>query len=513
MTAVDHRLGRGALALLVLVVLAVSGATAVELLAAPPDAAVGEATGDDPTAVEQAAVPAPSSGAWYCPVVGEEDETAVLSVAAVGEFTADVTVTRHVGDGDTVETDLELAPGEAADLELVDGDAAHPSTIGWSGSPVVAAWRIEGSDTGGARCEEAPDPVVHLTGFDTTAPSTSTLHLFNAFDRDAVVRVTFGTSTGPVALALTDNVAVPAGGTTTLVLDEFEPEQPDLAVTVETLTGRVVTQGVVALGSAPNQPGPTGIAVVAGTGAPDLDGAAAFARAGDTGTSWLSLYNPDEREAAVQVQVSDPVAEEAAALEDVTVPPGSVVRVELDGTSASVEFGTRVESLNEVPVLVTRLTAIRAADGAEGVAASSTDAPSHRWALVGGGTDGRTSRVALYNPTAEAVTVSVDAGAGTPSSWSGLILRPNERRALDLDELEDEEGLPRSVAVEADGPVVADLRTQAPTEDAIRVWTAGGVPSIAWEGPRSRPAVERDDRLSTRPGGSASEGGGGTGQE
>jgi hypothetical protein len=478
-------LGRGPLAVLVLVVLAVIGAGAADALVDPPEAPAAEPVAVDP----------PSAGTWYCPVTAGEEDSAVLTVAAVGEEPATISVERHRGAETTVEEPVEVAPGSPYELTLAEGEARFASAVRWSGGPVVATWRVEGSDTAGARCETSPQPVLHITGFETTAQSASTLHLHNPFARDAVARVTFGTPTGPVTRIATENVSVPARGTTVVPLNDYEPEQPDLAVTVEVLSGRLVAQGLVALAPTANQPGPTGRDVLTGSPAGGIDWAFAYARADEGSASWLSVYNPNPREAAVEVRVANPLPE--AVLGEVSVPAGGVVRVDLADTSSSTEFGVAVVGVNEEPVVVTRLTDVQTSGGAEGVSASAGVEPAATWALVGGGAGDRQSRVALYNPGVDPVTVTVDGGAGTPPEWSGIVLEPNQHTALEVAALEsDTASIP--VLVRADGPVVADLRVQSPGE-RLRFWTAGGVASGAWEGPGTRPAVRRDARLSTRP--------------
>lgn len=486
------RPGGAAIAVFLLTLLAIAGAFLAEQAVDPAVT----------PAAEPVAVAAPSAGAWYCPVTAEADETAILTVAAVGDEPATVAIDRHEDAGVRSGEPVAVEPGAPLELVLDDGEARWPSTVRWTDAPVVATWRVEGPDVAGAPCEAAPLPTTHITGFDTSAQSVSTLHLFNPFDADAVVRVTYGTSTGPVELVLTDNVLVEAGQGTTLTLNDFEPQQRDLAVSVEVLTGRVVSQGVVALAPTEDQPSPTGRAVLPGTGAPERSWAFAYARDNPTSSSWVSVFNPNERAAAVEVRVANPAEDSVALLGETSVPAGGVARVELDGAAESVEFGLVLESLNEETVVATRLTAVETGAGAEGVAASAGEQPARRWALVGGGAGDRQSRIALHNPGAETVTMTVDAGAGTPAQWRGITLAPNESTALELDDLSAGGGErePVGVLVEADGPVTADLRVQrGGEEDGLRFWTVGGVPARVWEGAGVRPAVRRDPTLSTRP--------------
>jgi hypothetical protein len=473
--------------LLVLVILALAGAATAEVMLSPPVTPAAEPVVVDP----------PTSGAWYCPVTGTAEDTAVLTIAAVGEAPAVVVVTRHRAEGPAADAPIDVPTGAPVEVVLDGGEAQWASTVRWSGGPVVTTWRVEGVDTAGARCETAPEPRTLVTGFETTARSASTLHLFNPFARDAVVRVTFGTPTGPTALVLTDNVSVPAGRTTALQLNEFEPEQPDLAVTVEVLTGRVVTQGLLALAPTANQPGPTGRAVLTGTPVPDLAWSFAYARSDDTAASWLSVYNPNAREAAVEVRVANPLPDSPGLLGETSVPAGGVVRIDLTETSASLEFGVEIVVVNAEPVVATRLTDVQTAGGSEGLSATSGERAAATWALIGSGTADRHGRISVYNPGPDAVTAAIDAGEETPADWAAIRIDANQQISRELTEA----GANRdavSVLVRADGPVVADIRTQSAGE-SLRFWTSGGVPSSRWEGPGSRPAVRRDARLSTRP--------------
>lgn len=453
----------------------------------------------DPTAPEPlgaVAADPPGSGWWYCPATAGEDESALLAVAAAGDEPTTVTVVRFPGTGRVVEDAVEVPPGAQHLRGLGPGEANQPVAVRWRGGPAVATWRVRGNDDAAARCESTPSPRWHVTGFDTTAQNQGVLHLFNPFGVDAVVRVTFGTPTGPVALVLTDNVLVPAEGSIRLSLGDYEPEQPDLAVTVETLAGRVVAQGETRLRPTANQPGPTGRALLAAAPAPAEQWSFAYAASGEPADSWLSLYNPGEREAAVQVSVSDPLPDGAALLSEVSVPAGGVARVELDDTSGAPEYGVDVRTVTDLPVVVSRLSTVRTEE-AEGVAAATGVTPADGWALAGAAAAERDAVLALYNPGAEPVTVAVDAGEGTPADWAAVELGPNVRVALDLDEAGADR---RSVPLRAsgDGPFVAEVRSRA-GGDALRLWSAVAVPQGTWRGPGTRPPVWRDPRLSTSP--------------
>lgn len=471
-----------AVLLLGLVVLLVGGAAAVEVLAGPP-ARVAAPVPVDP----------PSRGVLYCPATAREGETARLSVVPAVDAPTEVTVLRYEG-GPPVEDDpVALEPGEVHTLDLEGEAAQQPLAVAWDGGPAVATWLVE--DRAGAPCEPVALPTSHVAGFDTTGQNDSTLHLFNPFAVDAVVRVTFGTPEGRVALVLTDNVLVPARSSTRMDLNEFEPEQPDLAATVEVLTGRVVTQGELRLRPTEVQPGPTGRVLLPAVGGPEETLAVGSSAVGDRDRSWLALYNPGDRDAAVEVQVSDPDPDSETLPQEHVVPAGGAHRIDLEGVSEAGAFGLVVTSVNEVPVTAARLThAVR--DGGEDVAATLATPPDRTHALAGARTDGRSASLSLFNPDTEALAVTVDAGAGTPASWGALEVAPNGHLSLDLSKVGSSRAMP--LRVEAERPVAVDLRTLR-SGDAATLWTSAAVPSRSWEGPASRPPARLDPRLSTTP--------------
>ena len=484
----EHLARRGGLgvaaALLVVAGLLVAGAVALDVLAEPAEMPAAE-----PVAIE-----APSRGVLHCPVTAEEGETARLAVAAAGDEPSAVTVLRYEGGTPARNEPVEVAPGDEHVLALEVETAERPVGVTWEGGPAVATWAVAGRAA--APCEASAVPMWHVTGFDTTAQNEGFLHLFNPFAADAVVRVTFGTPTGPVALVLTDNVLVPARSSIRLDLNEYEPEQDDLAVTVEVLAGRAVAQGELRMDPTANQPGPRGRTLLPAVPAAEMQWAFGYARWAENDASWLSLYNPGDREAAVEVRVSDPLPDEAVRLRELAVPAGGVVRVELDEVSAGSDFGVAVAVLNDVPVVAARM--VHAQRGqAEDVAASVGRTPGASWALAGGRADARLSSLNLYNPGAEPVRVRVEAGAGSPSEWAAVDVAPNSRVGLDLDEAgADRTSVP--LRVTADGDVVADLRMLR-TGEQLGLWTAAAVPAADWEGPGERPPVRRDATLVTVP--------------
>lgn len=477
-----------AVALLGLVVLAVGAAAVADALMEPPL---------DPPVEAVAAEEAPA-GTWYCPATGDEDETAALTVAAVGETPADVTVVSYAAGGPAPGDPVEVAPGQPRDFDV---DPRHPVAVRWDGGPAAASWRVEADgQAAGAPCAAAASPTWHVAGFDTALGATSTLHLFNPFAVDAVVRVTFATPDGSVAPQRTENVVVNAGRATRLELNELQPEEDALAATVEVLSGRVAAAGEVVF-DPPERPdgepgeGPRGRVIIPAAPEEALEWGFGLARRDDNADGWLVLANPEDRTAEVELRASEPVAD-SEVLGEVSIPAGGVRRIDLADASEQIEAGVSVTSLNGVGTVAVKVTAFEYEDRV-GVIAGTGAQPAPESSVVGAGTDGRAARLGVYNPAGTAVRVDVEAGEGTPAAWRGVELGPNERLVVDLSEAGDGRAA-MPVRVRASGSVVAEIRSTS-TADEMAAWGAPGVPPEVWAGPPTRPTVRRDPSLPVAP--------------
>lgn len=479
------RLSPVSLAVLAVAALLVLAAIVVEATAAPVVAGTPEPVPQGPA----------EAGVWYCPAVAGEGEEATLSVAAAGEEPSTVTVVRHTPDGPVADEPVEVGPRTQVQRELSGDEARQPVAVRWSGGPVVATWRVDGERTAAAPCAPGPSTRWHVSGLDTAEGSRSTLHLFNPYTEDAVARVRFATPQGAVDLVLTDTILVPAGSSTPVDVNEFRPEEPDLGAVVQVETGRLVAAGEVVHDPNAGTSGPTGRTLIPAARAPGTLWGVGFARVDDGSSSWLSVMNPGDREAVVAVRPTDPLPD-GPLVGEVAVPPGGIVRIGLDEASAAAEFAVAVESVNEVPVVVTRTTSLVTGDGREGVATALAQAPATAWAVAGGGTEGRAGRLAVLNPGGRPVTVDV-VTEGAPAAWSDIVVPPNGRAVVELaDAGEDRAAVP--VTVRADGPVVPELRSFS-TSGSLRLFTLVATPSEVWQGPPTRLAVRQDPGLGTTP--------------
>src|SRR5680860_1305819 len=112
-----------------------------------------------------------------------------------------------------------------------------------------------------------------------------------------------------------------------------------------------------------------------------------------------------------------------------------------------------------------------------------------------------------FAPTVTSCHGSGAPAPGAPEPWQEVTVGANARVAFPLGDMAETaetadveaegQGASVPVGVQADRPVVAQLRTATSGGDS-GAWSTAGVPSAAWTGPARRPAVLRDPTLSRR---------------
>jgi|GEM_PF-2808044 len=463
-----RRLPRGPIALLVVAVLAAGGLLAADAAVAPaePSAPAGQAWEVD-------------AGTAHCPVTTEAEEAeARVVVAASGE--AEVVVRQ---DDDAVE-ELDLDVGERAE---VDVDPTRLVEIAWRGEPVAATWHVEDATSAAGPCPETPSSIWRLAGIDTTLGSEARLHLANPYRVDAVAQVRFGTADGPVDLVRTQNVVVPAGQTEVLDLVDLQPEEPELGITVETLAGRVLAQGEVERERLPeDDTGVVGRALVPAVTEDGVLWQFATVRADDNWDGALAVYNPSDRQAAVVVRPTSPAGD--AVSEEILVPSGSVERIDLDGRSEEGQFGVVLESINDVEVVAASVEG-NPEGGRTGYTVTPGTARANDTWLVPGTAGERDDSLALLNPGAEAVSVTVIADGATVEGW--------QDRSLDPDSIEVLRDIDLPALVYADGLVVAEQLSALSDGDDLGRLSGLGAPLREEE--RTGLGVRRDPALAFAP--------------
>ena len=485
-TAADANATRGMpMSTRITVLLVILGAAALGVFADSSTPASSAPVANEPTAV---ALGAPTNGSAYCVPLAEEEEGVRLTLLAVS---AESHV--QVLAGEEIVDERQVTPDEPAMVELGGDAAQRPVTVRWSGAAVVATYESIGEGPQVIqRCAPTTEPRWHLAGFNTTLGNNATLHLFNPFSADAVARVHYATPEGAVELVTTQDLAVPAGEAVEVDLDEVQPEIADLGVVVDVLTGRLVAGGEMAF-APPDEDtaAPTGRTALTGVAEPTDEHVFAYGAVGSEQQSWVSLMNPDpERDAIVLIGVSAPDPE-APVQEEITVPAGGTVRVDLVDRSERRTFATTVTVVNDVPIVATRFST-RDVDDEGAIDAAAAVSPSSEWLLLGGGTEGGVAVVDLFNPGAEPATVTVEPvgdGAAMPPEWEGLRLAANEQRGLVLSEL-DMSATSVPVRVRSQVPVAASIRSAAGEGAAAGFRSLAGFTSDYWSGLSTRPVVE-----------------------
>lgn len=387
------------------------------------------------------------AGTVHCPVtvaVAEDDEeeppeeAATISIAAGAEPSAvEVVQDGTVLTAETVEPDSRLT---------VEVDATAAVDVGWRDAPVAVTWHRADTRTVGGPCIDGAASTVYFAGVNTSLGSSARLHLANPFGIDAVVRVWYGTSDGRRDLVRTDNVAVPSGQTEVLDLVDLQPEQPELGVVVETLAGRVIGQVEVDRvrldGDASGAQGRTLIEPVT---EPAVIWRLAGARENENWTGAVTVFNPSDRQAAVVVRTTDPAADDPA--EQILIPAGATERISLADRAEEDRFAVTVESVNDVGVILAGVEA-NPASGRPGYSVRpGTPVTATSWLYAGLAGD-RVEELAVFNPGAEDVTVTVTVDGQPLADW--------EQQTVEAFSVAFVGDIDAPARVTADGPVVVD---------------------------------------------------------
>lgn len=450
-----------------------------------------------------------SSGTWYCVPLPRPEETATVTIAAVGDEPSRVTV-ENVSDGAAEFDDRrELAPGETLELQLEGGETPPAVVVRWRGGPVVTSWTVDADDGQrlGASCSPSPAPRWLVPGAVTTVGSSTRLYLFNPFDSDAVVRVAFATPEGRVNLVSSENVSVPARQVVDVGINELQPEQPDLGMIIEVEAGRVIATGLQRFGQ-PDLPeielegaelssdptAPEGRTVLEATATDATTAGFAYAAAGESTTSWISVQNPHTRPLRLTMTATDQV-DAAAGTEEIIVGPESVARIDLDGASSAPNFGVLLRSTNDTTFVAHGFMALTGEDTA---VTSLRGVPAvDRISAQAAAPDGTAPEVAVFNPGDAAATLAISMGGSVPDDWSSLQVASGEMQLLSAADVGLDGGSPVTVA--ADQPVYGALRLSSDDSRGQGVLTLPLLPATSWTGSSQVVAPERDQTLETRP--------------
>lgn len=397
--------------------------------------------------------------AAYCPPSPEgATELRVAAVAEQPDRNVSAAIQPMAADP------FELPPGRSVVQPVRDGRAQH---IVGSGSQMVAGAATafaNGRVTGlaGARCSRGAASRWYFAAGSSLLSADDRLLIHNPFPEDAVVGVVFVTGDGESSPANASDLAIPAGESLMLRVNDFVTAERVLSAIVSADRGRVVAWKVML-----EQPDALPEGVVATLGAKG------------TATTWffpsghvqtgvrevISVLNPGDREALVTVSLATRTgAVQPRRLAQVRIPPHTSAALSLPENvgpkQAEVGGASVIVAAQNNVLIVAERTVYYATSSMRGIESEvGARTTSTGWALPPLAPDAGIDRLFLLNPGAESASISVtlyrpDGDPLRPPQLQDVELRPGLRRELSLDEVEGAGGM--VAVVRASQPVVAE---------------------------------------------------------
>lgn len=217
------------------------------------------------------------------PVVARVNVVPVVGEAAAKAVTLDVGANAR---GVVRMQDVVQAPYVAALVEVDSGEAVvEHSVTGALGDDV-------------APCSPRANEVWHFAAGSTVKDASLVLAVFNPFPDDAIVDMAFVTSEGRASPSELQGVVVPGRGLVVHDVANHVRRREALSTTIVARTGRVVVDKIQLL----RGPQPS-LTLVGGTPSPSPVWAIAEGFITDGVSERVDVYNPHDREAAVEVEI------------------------------------------------------------------------------------------------------------------------------------------------------------------------------------------------------------------
>lgn len=230
----------------VMLVIVVALAASIAWSVSPPEDAVPEV--DPQSDIDSAPVVMDAqAGGWYCPAEdadAAEDESLVVAVRPAVDARPARFTTRVIGATGVTQIG-EVFPG--AGQQVTGPEEALQ--VRWTDRPVTVSriGVVEAEPTGvlARPCVSRVASTWTLPGMTTAGGASATLRLTNPLSQEAAVAVRGLTPQGLEAPIVLQNISVPPGETVEVNVNEFLPQQPDLALHVVAQSGRIVLDAVL----------------------------------------------------------------------------------------------------------------------------------------------------------------------------------------------------------------------------------------------------------------------------
>lgn len=434
-----------------------AGGAADALVASPASPAAAAA----PRAGATVGSPAALSSTWYCAGgtasgSGQAEATIVIAnlaprpvtgaIAAVGSSGPPRTRLIRVGAHSQIavaENQLVRSPYGAATVVAYGGDVAVEQVVA---GPLGRS---------AAPCASTTSSKWFVPSGSTLDGDTLLLSLYNPGSTDAVVDLSFATTSGAAAPGDFQGVVVPAGHLSVLDLGKQLVGQKTVATAVRARVGRVVVDQLGLRTSG----GAKGVALT--LGAPATSSTWWFP-SGETGngvTESYELFNPSGSDATVRMAIG--LASGSSEPLSLTVPAGSVVSIPANRQARippGVPHSVKVSAADNVGIVAGRtLTSVAPSPYRGSAALVGAVSPRSAWSFAAGLTGpGSAARfIVVQDPGPRAAEVKVlEISAGTVTAVYEAQAVPT--RPLSIKLADPGSGVRPALVVEATGPVIVE---------------------------------------------------------
>jgi hypothetical protein len=431
------------------------------------------ATDQRPDAAMPVARPATAVGStWYCAAgsaTGDSTGFAEQTVGIVNASDEEVAgrLTAYSDKGETKVQSLRVGAHDRQTVRLSDVVKSlwASALVELSGGEVTVSQVFSGpAGRAVGACASAPAPDWYFPAGTTRNGSRNLLALFNPFPGDATVDINFDTEDGARTPQQFQGLVLRGGRVTVVDVGAVVTLRAHVSTSVHARTGRVVVQQIQSADG--REGGQEGLAVT--LGAMSVSKVWSFAVAAPPASEAheiVSVFNPGDTDASVEVQVQIDQADQVGSVEPyrLSVPAGRSATVDLmsDGRiPRGAERWIIVRSVEGPSVVVERVIgAKRSADSGGFTYTMGVPIGATAWlSTLGAPSWGTSSVLAIANPSAVgevSVTVIVH-GVGSATELSELrdvVIAPGERRTIDLSSVLANRA-EASIEVRSDFPVV-----------------------------------------------------------
>lgn len=327
---------------------------------------------------------------------------------------------------------------------------------GWAAAHSVASGTGQADGATAAPCSSSASDRWYFAAGSSALGADERLVVSNPFLDEAVVRIVFFTPRGPTAKAGLADVAVPAGRSVAVAVNDYILRQPVLGAEVATRRGRVV-----AWREQLSRDPFSGAVLALGARRPAANWYFPDGALGEAYDERIALLNPSGREALVTVTLasSDRVVQPPELVE-LSLPPGTArelaLRSAVPPPRRGVAVGAVVRSVNGVELVAERTVAYEGQGLAAEVGATRRD---RAWHLGPAARRPGRDAVVVLNPGTRDARVRVlllRAGAPplAPPALSGVEVRAGLCVRLPVDRWT--QGAPMGAAVTSDTAIVAE---------------------------------------------------------